>query len=183
MNYETDSLSNHMFSALVANKPGVMAKITGLITRRGFNIESISSGDAKEKGMIRLTIVIRCDKRSFEQLQKQIYKVIDTKKVTPIIPACKLEREMALIKIRSNRSNLTQLHQLIGLSGAKVMDSSRCGFIVEMVGSSDEVNRFIGLVPQNDIVEIARTGVTAINRWDPKDVNEQHFKLSSINLP
>jgi acetolactate synthase-1/3 small subunit len=157
-------LKDHTISIVVYDKPGVMARITSLITRRGFNIESISAGDAKDKGMYRITIVIRGDDRSIEQIQKQIYKIIDTVKVSPILENNKVEREMALIKVKTNNGTKSDLFQMINIYQASIVDSAADGFVIEIVGPKDKVDGFIELIPKNRILEIARTGIVAMNR-------------------
>ena len=98
---ENRDLKKHLISVLVYNNPGILMRITGLFTRRGFNIENIGVGDTKEKGMVRLTISIWVDDRAFDQIQKQLYKVIDVVKVSPINIYNSVEKEMALIKIKT----------------------------------------------------------------------------------
>lgn len=159
-------LKNHTISIVVYNKPGVMARITSLITRRGFNIESISAGDAKEKGMYRLTIVVKGDNRSIEQIQKQVYKIIDTVKVSPIIEDEKIESETALVKIKASNGEKTEIYQLINIYKGNIVDSAPEGMVVEIVGTRKRVDGFINLLPRNNVMEIARTGIVAMNRFN-----------------
>ncbi len=159
-------LRDHTFSVLVYNEPGVLAKVSGLITRRGFNIESFSAGDAKEKGMCRLTIIVKGDDRGIEQIQKQIYKIIDTVKVSPIEEEDKIEMEMALMKIKARNGEKMEILQLVSVHKAGVVDTSPDGFVVAMMGERREVDRFIRTFPPNNVLEIARTGVVAMNRWN-----------------
>lgn len=156
---------NHMISILVYNQPGVMAKVTSLFTRRGFNIESISAGKAKENELMRLTIIVKGDDRSIKQIQKQLYKVLETVKVSPINQAQCVEKEMALIKIKCSNGNKAELFQLIEVFRGKVLDTSANGFIIEITGATDKIEAFIQSVPKNSIVEVARTGIVAMNRW------------------
>ena len=164
---EKTKYTNHMISILVYNKPGVMAKVTSLFTRRGFNIESISAGKAKETEMMRMTIIVKGDDRSIEQIQKQLYKVLETVKVSPIHPTNKVEREMGLIKIKLTNGNKVELFQLVNAFKGIVVDASTIGFTVEMTGPTETIDAFINLIPKNLIIEIARTGIVAMNRWEP----------------
>lgn len=159
-------LKSFTIAVTVYNKPGVMARITSLITRRGFNIESISAGDTKENDLYRITIVIKGDDRAIEQIQKQIYKMIDTVKVTQVNEENKIAKEMAFIKIKALNGDKVSFFQLIDVYKGSIVDTTQEGFVVQMVGSHEKVNRFIGLFPPNKIMEIARTGIVAMNRWE-----------------
>lgn len=160
--------SIHTISVLVYNHPGVMAKVTSLFTRRGYNLESISAGKAKNEEMLRLTIVVKADQKSLEQIQKQLYKVIDTVKVSIIQPDLRVEREMALIKVKSPNGLKSDLFQLAEVFRGRVVDANPSGFIFEITGPVIKIDAFVNLLPINSIVEIARTGTVAINRWPVK---------------
>lgn len=163
-----NELSKHVISVLVYNHPGIMAQVTGLFTRRGFTVESITAGKAKNEDMLRLTIVVKADQKSLEQIQKQLYKIIDTVKVSLIHPDLKVEREMALIKIRTQNSIKSDLFQLVEVFRGRVVDASPSGFIVEITGPVPKIEAFINLLSINSVIEIARTGTVAINRWPAK---------------
>ena len=170
---EKANYKDHMISILVYNNPGVMAKVTSLFTRRGFNIESISAGKAKDSGMMRMTIIVKGDDRSIEQIQKQLYKVLETVKVSPIHPFNKVEREMGLIKIKLINGNKVELFQMVNAFKGIVVDAGSTGFTVEITGPTDKIDAFINLVPKNLIIEIARTGIVAMNRWEPFQVEKK----------
>jgi len=160
--------SRHTISVLVYNHPGIMAKVTSLFTRRGFHVESITAGKAKDEEMLRLTIVVMADSKSLEQIQKQLYKVIDTVKVSLIHPELKVEREMALIKVKPPNVPKSELFQLVNVFRGRVVDASPSGFIIEITGPVPKIDAFINLLARNSIIEIARTGTVAINRWPGK---------------
>jgi acetolactate synthase-1/3 small subunit len=164
----TETLTDHTISVLVNNHPGVLSRITSLITRRGFNIDSIAAGPAKEPDMVRLTIIVKGDDRSIEQIQKQLYKVVDTVKVAYIDPVNKLEREIGLVKLRTTNGDRHEILQLVTVFKGEVLDSSPNGFVVQIVGSTDQVDSFIALFPPQKVVEVARTGIVAMNRWEKK---------------
>jgi acetolactate synthase-1/3 small subunit len=149
-----------------------MAKVTSLFTRRGFNIESISAGKSHENELMRLTIIVKGDDRSIEQIQKQLYKVLETVKVSPIDLRNYVEREMALIKVKSFNGNRAELFQLTNIFKGRMVDASPNGFIVEVTGPTAKIDAFINLLKNNSIVEVARTGVVAMNRW-PQSATEQ----------
>lgn len=166
MKQRTNHLKNHTISVVVHNEPGVLAKLSGLITRRGFNIESFSSGDHKEKGLCRLTVVVKGDDRGIEQIQKQIYKMIDTVKVSPMDDEKKVEAETALIKVKARNGEKLEIIELVNVHNGCIVDSAPEGFVVSIMGERERVDRFIRLFPENQVLEIARTGVAAMHRWE-----------------
>ena len=165
---QSEQLTDHTISVLVNHHPGVLSKLTSLITRRGFNIDSIAAGPTKDPDMFRLTIIAKGADRSIEQIQKQLYKIVDTVKVSAIDPHRKVEREIGLIKLRAANGQRQEIVQLVNVFKGQILDSGREGFVVEIVGSSDKVDSFINLFPPQQILEVARTGIVAMNRLDEK---------------
>lgn len=161
---EKERYTDHTISLVVNNKPGVMSKITGLITRRGFNVESITVGRDLEKGLARMTMLVKGDDRSIEQIQKQLYKMIDTVKVYPITLENRVAREMALVKIKLVKGEKSELFQLINIYKAEIVDTSPGGIIVEITGPSEKIDGFINLLPRHLIVGVARTGIVAMHK-------------------
>ena len=168
---EREKYTDHTVSLIVNNKPGVMSKISGLITRRGFNVESMTVGKTNEKGMARMTIVVKGDDRSLEQIQKQLFKIVDVIRVSEIKLEDRVAREMALIKIKLTKDDQDELLfstnnilQLINIYKAEIVDTSPGGIIVEITGSVEKIDGFINLLPEKLIVGIARTGIAAMNK-------------------
>ncbi|MDK2864929.1 MAG: acetolactate synthase small subunit [Thermotogota bacterium] len=158
----------HIVSVLVCNQPGVMRKVANLFARRGFNISSISVGEAKDPGFSRLTIVVKGDDRIIEQIEKQLYKVIEVVKVSPIDPSPenRVEREMALIKTQIDEKNKPEILQLVEIFRGKIIDVAKEGMIIEITGARSKVEAFIKLLQDTGkVIEIARTGIVAMNRW------------------
>jgi len=166
---EEKNLNKQILSVLVYNNPGIIMRISGLFTRRGFNIETIGVGETKKKGMVRLTIVIWVSNHAFDQIQKQLYKIIDVIKVSPIDIVNSVKKEMALIKIKITDSTRDKLIQTISVFKGKIVDTSFEGLIVELIGTVEKLESFIALIGCNNIIEIARSGVIAINRWKKKE--------------
>jgi acetolactate synthase I/III small subunit len=166
-NIMKEKYTDHTISLVVHNKSGVMSRVSGLITRRGFNIESITVGKTKEKDLTRMTIVVKGDDRSIEQIQKQLAKLVDTVKVSPISPENLVAREIGLINIRLEEGDKAErigLFQLIALNQAQIVDTSHGGIIVEITGPSEKIDGFIDLLPPSLIVGIARTGIVAMQK-------------------
>lgn len=168
---EREKYTDHTVSLIVNNKPGVLSKIAGLINRRGFNIESLTVGRILEKGMTRMTIVVKGDDRSLEQIQKQLFKIVDVVRVTEVRPEDRVARELALIKIKLTRDDQDELLfstnnilQLINIYNAEIVDTSPGGIIVEITGSVEKIDGFINLLPEKLIAGIARTGIVAMQK-------------------
>lgn len=159
-----EKFKEHTIAVIVNNKPGVMSKVTGLITRRGFNVESITVGKTNEQGMARMTLVVRGDDRSIEQIQKQLFKMIDTVRVSHINVEERVAREMALIKIKLVKGERSELFQLINLYKAAIVDTSPGGIIVEVTGAASKIDGFVNLLPQHLIAGVARTGIVAMQK-------------------
>jgi len=161
-----DLYTDHIVSVLVHNNPGVLSKVTSLVTRRGFNIDGISAGPTRQNDMFRLTIVVKGDDKSIEQIQKQLYKIIDVVKVVPIIRSRMVGREICLIKIKASGNEKHEILQIINVFEANVVDVGSNGLIVEITGDSDKIDSFLALLEPHQIIDVARTGIVAMNRWD-----------------
>ncbi len=158
--------TDHIVSVLVHNNPGVLSKVTSLVTRRGFNIDGISAGPTRQNDMFRLTIVVKGDDKSIEQIQKQLYKIIDVVKVVPIVRSRMVGREICLIKIKAAGNERHEILQIINVFKANVVDVGGNGLIVEITGDSDKIDSFLALLGPHQISDVARTGIVAMNRWD-----------------
>ena len=164
---KTDSIdTDHIVSVLVHNNPGVLSKVTSLVTRRGFNIDSISAGPTRQNDMFRLTIVVKGDDKSIEQIQKQLYKIIDVVKVVPIVKNRMVGREICLVKIKASGSDQHEILQIINVFKANVIDVGSNGLIVEITGDPDKIDSFLALLEPQQVSDVARTGIVAMNRWD-----------------
>lgn len=161
-----DLYTDHIVSVLVHNNPGVLSKVTSLVTRRGFNIDGISAGPTRQNDMFRLTIVVKGDDKSIEQIQKQLYKIIDVVKVVPIIRSRMVGREICLVKIKASGNEKHEILQVINVFEANVVDVGTNGLIVEITGDSDKIDSFLALLEPHQISDVARTGIVAMNRWD-----------------
>ncbi|OGJ44150.1 acetolactate synthase small subunit [Candidatus Peregrinibacteria bacterium RIFOXYA12_FULL_33_12] len=158
--------TEHIVVALAENKPGVISKISGLFRRRGFNIQSITAGHTEEKGISRLTIMVDGTKTNTEQLIKQLYKIIEITKVSDLTLDKKIVRELALVKLYATKSTRSEIMQIVDIFKARIVDVSHSSVIVEITGDSLKIESFLDLVRGFGIKEIARTGVTAMNRGE-----------------
>ncbi len=156
---------NHIISTIVEHKPGVLYTVANLFRRRNFNIENISVGPAEEIGLARMTITVRGDDRTIEQVVKQLNKLIDVIKVTRLDPDNIVTRELALIKVNAlNTKARSDLINYAEIFRARVVDVSSESLMVEITGTSDKIDAFIDIMKPFGVKEVARTGITALSR-------------------
>ena len=156
---------SYIISSLVEHKPGVLYQVSNMFRRRGFNIETITVGESEQAGLARMTITIRGDERTVEQVVKQLNKLLDVVKVSILDPESTVTRELALIRI--NTPNATVRSDVINYTEifkGKVVDVAHDSLMVEMTGDSDKITAFIELMKSFGVREIARTGITALPR-------------------
>ena len=154
-----------VIAALVENKPGVLHGVSNMFRRRGFNIESISVGPAETKGLSRMTIAAKGDEKTIEQVVKQMNKLIDVVKVNQLDPANVVTRELALIKVNAQDTKTrSDIINCVGVFRAHVVDVSPETLTVEITGTPDKIDAFLNLMKSFGIIELARTGLTALSR-------------------
>ena len=151
-------------SVLVNNQPGVLQRVAGLFGRRGFNIESITVGESEEPGLSRMVIVTTGDDRLLEQVQKQLNKLIDVIKVVDLSSHSMVARELALIKVNAEPKMRPEILGVVETFRAAVVDISPTSLIVQVVGDPDKIEAMTELLKPYGILELSRTGVTAMIR-------------------
>lgn len=154
----------HTISILCSDTPGVLTRISGLFSRRGFNIQSLSVGNTEQKGKSRFTIVVQGDDRVLEQVRKQLQKVIHVIKVWDIKPEEAIEREHALIKLEVERARKGELLQIVTAADAQIISSSGSVWTLEVTGDPGQVDNALNLFKDYNIVESIRTGRIALQR-------------------
>jgi acetolactate synthase-1/3 small subunit len=157
-------MSKHTISILVNDQPGVMQRVSGLFGRRGFNIESITVGSSEEPGLSRMVIVTQGDDRTLEQIQKQLYKLIDVIKVVDVSANPMVARELGLIKVSAEPSARPEILGIVETFRAAVVDIGPSTLIVQVVGDPDKIDAMVELLKPYGIREMSRTGVTAMAR-------------------
>ncbi|MBO1515087.1 acetolactate synthase small subunit [Metabacillus bambusae] len=162
-----------IISLTVLNQTGVLNRITGLFSKRHFNIESITVGHAETEGVSRMTLVVNVqEEKEVEQITKQLNKQIDVIKVTDITSQSIVSRELALIKVMSTPATRMELQGLIQPFRASVIDVSRESVVVQVTGEPEKIEVLIDLLKPYGIKEIARTGTTAFTRGTQRSVKE-----------
>lgn len=154
----------HVISALVQNKPGVLANVAGMFAARGYNIDSLVVGRTEDPQLSRMTIVVAGDDRILEQVRKQLGKLIPVVKVRDYKEVAYVERDLMLIRIAVAPEKRGEVVELVNLFRGRVVDIARSSLMVELSGTEDKLEAFIDLVRPYGIRELARTGVIAMPR-------------------
>lgn len=154
----------HTISILVENHAGVLSRISGLFSRRGFNIDSLAVGETDDPKVSRITIVAEGDEHTVEQLEKQLNKLIDTLKVKALAETELLSRELQLIKINANPQQRSEILTICEIMGAKIIDISPNTLTMEISDTTAHLARFEELIRPYGVKEIVRTGVIAIQK-------------------
>lgn len=154
----------HTISVIVENKPGVLSRVSGLFSRRGFNIESLAVGTTEDPKMSRMTIVVEGDEQDLEQITKQLYKLIDTLKVFDLPPAQAVASELVLVKVAANEKSRPEITQIAEMFQGKIVDVAEKSMMLEITGEYSKVESAIKLLAKFGIKELVRTGRIALQR-------------------
>ncbi|UCG78361.1 MAG: acetolactate synthase small subunit [Nitrospirota bacterium] len=154
----------HTISCLVENKFGVLSRVAGLFSGRGYNIESLSVGETLDPAISTMTIVTSGDDQIIEQITKQLNKLIDVIKVVDLVEVEHVEREMVLVKVNPKKENKAEVLRLTEIFRGRVIDSSQKTYTVEITGDERKIEAFIELMKPMGIKEFMRTGKVAIAR-------------------
>lgn len=166
-------------TATVRNQSGVLNRITGVLSKRQFNIDSITVGRTENEGISKMTFVVYVDDdRQAEQLTKQLNKLIDVIKVSDITDQAIVARELVLIKVLSNAQTRSEIGGIVEPFRASIIDVSRESITIQVTGDTEKIEALIDLLKPYGIKEIARTGLTAFLRGSQKEVTN----LSSYSL-
>lgn len=154
----------HIISCLVENKHGVLSRVSGLFSARGYNIESLSVAAVEGDGLANMTIVVKGDDWVLEQINKQLNKLIDVIKVIDMTGERYIDRELVLVKVNSTKTTRSEIMEVANIFRAKVVDISPKTLTIEATGSEDKINAIIGMLRKFGIKDVARTGIIAMKR-------------------
>jgi acetolactate synthase I/III small subunit len=157
-------MSTHTISVRLENRPGALARISQLFSRRGYNIESLAVGPTEQPDVSRLTLRVDCADNSLEQVEKQMHKLVNVLRVTELTPDDSLERELALITVGVSPEQRAEIVSLTQVAGAVVADIGRDAITFEVVGRPEEVEAFEELVRPYGVRELVRTGRVGLRR-------------------
>jgi len=158
-------LKKYSLAVLVDNKPGVLTHVSGLISRRAFNIESISAGYTEEPSVTRINIVVSVESENeLDQVVNQLGKLIDVIKIVNLSKAPSIERELVMIKVKASKETRADLVGIVDIFRAKIVDVTSENVVIELTGNQNKIDAFCEVLTDYEIVEIARTGVIALSR-------------------
>ncbi len=155
---------------IVDNTSGVLSRISGLFSRRGYNIESITAGITADPKYTRITIVTSGDEDILEQIEKQVGKLIDVRDIRVLEPEESVYRELVLIKVRVGDDKRQALISIADVFRSKIIDISKDSIIIELTGTQSKINAFIEMLSDYEILELARTGIAGLRRGSDGDV-------------
>jgi acetolactate synthase I/III small subunit len=157
-------VAKHIVSVLVENQAGVLSRVAGLFSRRGFNIDSLAVGITEDTKISRMTIIVDGDDYIVDQVTKQLNKLIDVIKIKQLIKSESVSRELALIKVNASSSTRSEIIQIVDIFRANVVDVSKTSLTIEISGGTDKVAALEDMLKQFGIMEIVRTGAISIER-------------------
>lgn len=153
-----------VFQLLVDNTSGVLSRISGLFSRRGYNIESITAGVTADPRFTRITIVASGDDEILEQIEKQVAKLVDVRDIKELKPGNSVYRELAMIKVRTGSEQRQGVIAIADIFRAKIVDVASDSLIIELTGDQSKIDAFIDLLEGYEILELARTGIAGLGR-------------------
>ena len=157
-------MQKHTISMLVENEPGVLSRVSGLFSGRGFNIESLCVAETVDPALSRMTLVTRGDDAIIEQIQKQLNKLINVIKVHDLTETEHVEREMALVKVQAKADYRAEILRIVDIFRCNVVDVSPTHYTIEVTGTAEKLAAILSLLKPVGIKEIARTGAIALGR-------------------
>lgn len=157
-------MQKKVFQLLVDNNPGTLSRISGLFSRRGYNIESITAGTTADPRFTRITIVASGDDVILEQIEKQVSKLVDVRDIHELLPKNSVYRELALVKVRAEADKRQSILATANIFRGNIVDVSIDSVIIEITGSQSKVDAFLKLLEGYEILELARTGIAGLGR-------------------
>jgi acetolactate synthase-1/3 small subunit len=157
-------MTRHTLSVLVEDQPGVLARIAGLFSRRGFNIESLAVGGTELPGVSRMTIVVNVDELPLEQVTKQLNKLVNVLKIVELEPATSVQREFMLVKVRADATTRSHVLETVALFRAGVVDVAPDAVTIEVTGSRDKLDALLRVLEPFGIRELVKSGSVALGR-------------------
>jgi acetolactate synthase-1/3 small subunit len=157
-------MSRHTLSVLVENKPGVLARIASLFSRRGFNIDSLAVGPTEHDDVSRMTIVVNVAELPLEQVTKQLNKLVEVIKIVELDPAVSVQRELLLVKVAADRTTRSHILETVQLFRAKVVDVAPDAVTIEATGNVDKLDALLRVLEPYGIRELVQSGLVAVGR-------------------
>ncbi len=168
-------MSKHTLSVLVENKPGVLARIAALFSRRGFNIDSLAVGPTEHPEISRMTVVVDVDALPLEQVTKQLNKLVEVLKVVELEPSAAVQREILLVKVKTDLQSRSQVIETVQLFRAKVVDVASDTLTIEVTGNRDKLAAFLEVLAPFGVKELVQSGMVAIGRG-PRSITDRALR-------
>ncbi|MBE6021942.1 MAG: acetolactate synthase small subunit [Cellulosilyticum sp.] len=159
-------MKKHVLSVLVENHSGVLSRVSGLFSRRGYNIDSLSVGETEDPKISRMTIVADADEYTLEQIKKQLNKLVDVIKIIELKEECAIYRELALIKIAASKENRAEIIEIANIFRAHIVDVANESIVIEATGDQGKISALSNMLMPYGIKEVIRTGLTALERGE-----------------
>jgi acetolactate synthase-1/3 small subunit len=175
-------MSTHTLSVLVENKPGVLARIAGLFSRRGFNIESLAVGPTEHSEVSRMTIVVNVEESPLEQVTKQLNKLIEVIKIVELDGTSSITRELMLVKVKADAQTRGAVLDAVQLFRAKVVDVAPDAITIQVTGNVDKLGDFLRVLEPFGIRELVQSGVVAIGRGS-RSISERSLRPVPVPAP
>lgn len=153
-----------VLSILVDNTAGVLSRVSGLFSRRGFNIDSLTVGETEDKLYSRMTVVVSGDDQILEQITKQLEKLEDVREIKELLPSASVCRELVLVKVQANVKERGEIIAVADIFRAKIVDVAMESLMIELTGNQEKLDAFIKLLEGFKILELVRTGITGLAR-------------------
>jgi acetolactate synthase I/III small subunit len=168
-------MSRHTLSVLVEDQPGVLARISALFSRRGFNIESLAVGPTEISGVSRMTIVVNVDELPLEQVTKQLNKLVNVIKIVELDPEASVQRELMLVKVKADQESRSNVLETVTLFRAKVVDVATESVTIEATGSRDKLEALLRVLEPWGIKELVQTGTVGVGRG-PRSISDRALR-------
>lgn len=162
------AMKKYTLSIVVENNPGVLARVASLFGRRGYNIDSLTVSETNDPGTSHITLTVTGDEQILEQIIKQVYKLEEVIRVVHLSDSNTLSRELLLIKMDNGAGARTQLREIVDIYEAKIVDLAPGSMIIELTGAPQKIDAFLGMMKEFKIIEMCRTGVTAMEKDSSK---------------
>ncbi len=170
-------MSKHTLSVLVENKPGVLARIAGLFSRRGFNIDSLAVGPTEHSDISRMTVVVDVEALPLEQVTKQLNKLVEVLKVVELDPVASVQRQVVLVKVRADAVTRSHVLETVELFRAKVIDVAHDTLTIECTGKAEKVQALLGVLEPFGIRELVQSGMVAVGRG-PRSITDRSLRTA-----
>ena len=170
-------MSKHTLSVLVEDKPGVLARIAGLFSRRGFNIDSLAVGPTEHSDISRMTVVVDVEEFPLEQVTKQLNKLVEVLKVVELDPNASVQRQVVLVKVRADATTRSSILESVELFRAKVIDVAHDSLTIECTGKSEKVQALLHVLEPYGVRELVQSGIVGVGRG-PRSITDRSLRTA-----